>query len=417
MNKKSIMKLIILFKCVLYFKNKIKGISRRGCSNKIMLDHKVNHLVTKSNVLIEANYKLGTVEQKIILYLASKIQPTDLEFHTYQFSIKEFNEMIGLSGSPKYSELRQITSDLMKKVFTVRIGDEITQVSWLSSVTYKEKEGVIQLRFDPFLKSYLLQLKRNFTSYRIENVVKLKSSYSIRIYELLKQYEKIKERTFTLDELRGFLGAEDIYPGYGNFKQRILKTAEKELKNKTDLCFKIQEIKRGRKVSAIKFEITSKKREVTNESAPLLEKPLNFFNKSIDIFTKEKGIVVEDETLKQWKDFGEEKVLSLIDQIKMRSDIKNPIAYINTIISKQKIRGNEKILNEEYMIFNKIREKYKYSLEPIVDWVIQEEVYKFFKDEGYTIEQCEEVWNKNGEQLIRDIRKIVKKNRNKIIKP
>lgn len=388
-----------------------KGINKRGVLIKIMLDHKVNHLVTKSNILIEANYKLGTVEQKIILYLASKIQPTDLEFHTYQFSIKEFNEMIGLSGSPKYSELRQITSDLMKKVFTVRIGDEITQVSWLSSVTYKEKEGIIQLRFDPFLKSYLLQLKRNFTSYRIENVVKLKSSYSIRIYELLKQYEKIKERTFTLDELRGFLGAEDIYPGYGNFKQRILKTAEKELKTKTDLCFKIQEIKTGRKVSAIKFEITSKKREETKESPAL--NPLNLFEKSIHSFTKEKGIVVDNETLEQWKSFGEDKLLTLIDQIKIRSDIKNPIAYINKIINKQKNLEKKKPLDKEFIIINDVKEKYRYSLEPIVEWIIQDEVYKVFKNEGYLIEQCEDIWSRYGERLIKDIREVVKKNRNK----
>ncbi|GIN91156.1 hypothetical protein J22TS1_22070 [Siminovitchia terrae] len=32
-----------------------------------------DNIVTKSNVLIEANYKLGVVEQKIILVLASNI--------------------------------------------------------------------------------------------------------------------------------------------------------------------------------------------------------------------------------------------------------------------------------------------------------------------------------------------------------
>ena len=76
--------------------------------------------------------------------------------------------------------------------------------------------------------------------------MKLKSSYAIRIYELLKQYEKLQERTFLLDELRKMLGAEDIYPAYGNFKQRVLLPAQKELKKKTDISFEIEEIKKGR---------------------------------------------------------------------------------------------------------------------------------------------------------------------------
>lgn len=70
-------------------------------------------------------------------------------------------------------------------------------------------------------------IKKEFTSYKLENVVKLKSSYAIRIYELLKQYEKLQERTFLLDDLRKMLGAEDIYPAYGNFKQRVLMPAQK----------------------------------------------------------------------------------------------------------------------------------------------------------------------------------------------
>lgn len=66
-----------------------------------MIETKTNNLVTKSNMLIEANYKLGVVEQKIILCLASNIQPTDSDFKTYTLPIKEFSKLLGLSGTPK----------------------------------------------------------------------------------------------------------------------------------------------------------------------------------------------------------------------------------------------------------------------------------------------------------------------------
>ena len=40
-----------------------------------------DNLITKSNQLIEAAYKLNEIEQKIILTLISLVQPNDKEFH------------------------------------------------------------------------------------------------------------------------------------------------------------------------------------------------------------------------------------------------------------------------------------------------------------------------------------------------
>src|SRR5690606_9630889 len=143
-------------------------------AQKELVEASSNKLVTKSNLLIEANYKLGVVEQKIILCLASNIQPTDSDFKTYILPIKEFSKLIGLKGTPKYTELRQIMKELMQKAFGVRVDKEVIQVSWLSYVDYNESEGTIEIRFDPVLRPYLLELKREFTSYKLENVVKLK---------------------------------------------------------------------------------------------------------------------------------------------------------------------------------------------------------------------------------------------------
>jgi plasmid replication initiation protein len=60
---------------------------------------------------------------------------------------------------------------------------------------------------------------------------------------LLKQYEKLEERLFLLSDLRKILGAEDISPAYRNFKQRVLIPAQKELQQKTDINFDIEEVK------------------------------------------------------------------------------------------------------------------------------------------------------------------------------
>jgi hypothetical protein len=359
-----------------------------------IIDSKNNNLVTKSNMLIEASYKLGAVEQKIIICLASNIQPTDSDFKTYTLPVKEFHQLLGLKGTPKYTELRQITKDLMQKVFEIRIDKKVAQVAWLSFVAYNETEGTIDIRFDPFLRPYFLKLKKEFTSYKLENIVKLKSSYAIRIYELLKQYERIQERTFHLTDLRKKLGAEDIYPAYGNFKQRVLLPAQKELKKKTDIWFEIEEIKEGRRVEKVKFYINSKRQS----------KQLGFFEGDIeqiklpDQFTEkvnrlalEMGFKLSGETLASWNKYGQANVIEILEKIRGRKDIDNPIGYITTVLkASQKItQDDEKIssITDQQDILLYLVSHFRKSKEHLPDWFLKqkaiEEIQKQFNvDEG-----------------------------------
>jgi Initiator Replication protein len=345
-----------------------------------LIDIDRNKLVTKSNKLIEANYKLGVVEQKIILCLASNIHPKDSDFKTYTLPIKEFTNLLGLKGTPKYTELRKITKELMQKVFEVRINKKVIQVAWLSYVAYNESEGTIDIRFDPFLRPYLMELKKEFTSYKLENVVKLKSSYAIRIYELLKQYEKIQERTFLLDQLRKLLGAEDIYPAYGNFKQRVLLPAQKELEKKTDISFQIEEVKKGRKVAKVKFVIQAVKQK-TNEQLDLFEENLEEFQLPNSFLSRVKkiglmlGIRLTDEIIHSWEKFGQENVLFLMEKIQDRTDIDNPIGYITAVLHSSKGSSASQIADtsEDQMILPYFISYFRKSKEPVPNWFIAEQ--------------------------------------------
>ena len=107
-----------------------------------------NYLVTKSNSLITASYDLSLQEQKLILSLASMVQPTDEEFKEYKFKIKDFMSLLEIETKTKYTEIPKITKELMKKVFEVREGRDVIQLSWLSSARYKTGEGVVILKFD-----------------------------------------------------------------------------------------------------------------------------------------------------------------------------------------------------------------------------------------------------------------------------
>ena len=229
-----------------------------------------NFLVTKSNYFImNSSYDLSLEEQKIILTLASMVQPSDEEFKSYKFKISEFMELLGVDTKTKYTEIPKITKELMKKVFEIQEGDTLIQTAWLSGAKYTKGSGEVELTFSSYLKPYMLKLSSMFTQYKLANILSMKSKYSPRIYEILKcnEFKKQGYIEIELDELRKLLRAENIYPLYANFKQKLLITAQKELNSLSDINFEFEEIKTGRKVTSIRFFIKSKKpvRQSTSE--------------------------------------------------------------------------------------------------------------------------------------------------------
>lgn len=227
-----------------------------------------NYLVTKSNYFImNSSYDLSLEEQKLILTLASMVQPTDEEFKSYNFRIADFIELLGVEDKSKYTQVPKITKELMKKVFEIQEGNKIIQTAWISGAIYEKGSGMVTLKFNPDLKPYMLQLKEKFTQYQLANVLTMKSKYSPRIYEILKcnEFKKQGNTEVEIKDLRKLLRAENIYPLYADFKRFIILQAQKELKTLTDINFDFEEIKTGRKVTSLRFYIHSNKAKALDE--------------------------------------------------------------------------------------------------------------------------------------------------------
>lgn len=225
-------------------------------------------LVVKANRLIEAHYKLTSQEQKLILTVVAMIKLSDKDFKNYMVPVETFKEIMGVKGQGYHTRLRQKAKALLKKPLSIPQdnGDWLI-INWFSSVKILAKKGAVRIRFDPDLKPYLLGLKANFTRYEIQNAAQLSSSYAIRLYELLKQYERTrnKKRELEFKELKMILGCERTYSAYGNFNQRVLKPAQKELKEKTDIGFTYRVRKIGRRVNWIIFTIKPRKKVIIED--------------------------------------------------------------------------------------------------------------------------------------------------------
>lgn len=221
-----------------------------------------DYLVTKSNYFImNSSYDLSLEEQKIILTLASMVQPTDEEFKVYKFKINDFMKLVGVEDKSKYTKIPKITKDLMKKVFEIEEGNKTIQVAWLSSVVYEKGTGYVELEFSPRLKPYMLKLNTVFTQYKLANILNMKSKYSPRIYELLKcnEFKKQGYIEIEVEELRKLLKTGNVYPLYNDFKRFVIERTQKELKKISDINYDFEEIKTGRKVTSLKFYIHANK--------------------------------------------------------------------------------------------------------------------------------------------------------------
>lgn len=237
----------------------------------------INKKITKSNKLVLAQFKMTPYEQKIILLCISKIK-ADLKKTgdvpntclTFKLTSKEIINFLHIETKSIYSELSKIADRLENHKINIFGKDEFEKIRPFPYCKYKS--GIFTIRFDQSMEEHLLELKDKFTMYDINNIIDLKSTYSIRIYEILKSYEWLNEAAFELDELKKIIGVKsfdeenqswiDLYPRYPNFKQRVLLVAQKELEEKTDICFNFIELKTGRKITQIKFVISSNSENV-----------------------------------------------------------------------------------------------------------------------------------------------------------
>jgi plasmid replication initiation protein len=226
-------------------------------------------VIRKSNELIEARYKLTLEEQRLVLLLSSVIRTDDEDFKDYEIRVSDFVQMFGLEKRKAiYKAVEEAARELSGKKIDLSNGKERIYASWLSYVRYIEGSGVVQLRFDKSLKPYFLQLKnciRGFTQYNLATVINFKSTYSIRLYELLKmevwKAEKARttqfEKIFEIEEYRQILGIDKkSYPIFADLKKRVIETTIKEISEQTDLNIaETNYIKTGRKITGIMFVV------------------------------------------------------------------------------------------------------------------------------------------------------------------
>lgn len=217
-------------------------------------------LVTKSNSLIDANYKLNVQAQKLILACLSKIDPRIEIPREITISASEFSSLMHVDIKNAHRELYKAADILFRSEITLYENGEKIELYWIQEKAQKVTgEGVVRLMWSERILKYISQIKSHFTTYKIQNIAKLQSSHSIRIYELLMRFKSTEDRVIYLEDFKASLGIADKYSKFKHLNNDVIKPSINELNKRTDLIIKYETIKKGRSVAALSFRFTQKK--------------------------------------------------------------------------------------------------------------------------------------------------------------
>jgi len=232
---------------------------------------KKNNVISQANTLIEARYSITKNEQILLFAMISLINPKDDEFLTFSVDYKHLSEILDIDKKSALRELELVISRLMSRVIKINTPTGWEMYQWVSRA--KLKDNIISLKFHDDLKPYLLALKTsgNFTQTRLGIAISFKSIYTIRIYQLLREYYSKNYRAFefSLEEFRNMVLGEKskTHPAFKNFRRHVLNVAKKELEKKdpetgfykSDLSFDLETRRTKRKISHLKFIIKKQK--------------------------------------------------------------------------------------------------------------------------------------------------------------
>lgn len=213
-----------------------------------------DYKVVKHNSLvnIKGKYQYSVNQIKLVCHLIANIKPNEEDFTKKQVSIKELNFIDENTYNHNY--FKEVFVRLLEMPF--QIPEDEGWTNWFSYLKYKN--GVIEYRFDPALKPFLLNLKENFTSYHLSNVMNLKSNYAILTFELLAQARNQGYRNITIKEYRELLKIPDSYLNADIL--RLLKKVQKEIKDRTNLQFDFAFKKMGKAFHSINFVVKNNKK-------------------------------------------------------------------------------------------------------------------------------------------------------------
>ena len=358
-----------------------------------------NSLVAKDNTIIQnSKFSLGLIENKAILYLISKIKPTDEKGKLYIFNCREFQALLNWNKDASYQNIKNMLQNLGD--MSVWIDGEVKGqkkdilVRWFNIVHLDQRTGDVEISFHDDMLPYLLNLKKNleqagdfYTTYKLQNITLMKHRYSIKIYEILKSYQfnnkkwtfengtgskfdlQVKLADIVVDRStrKGVPVIPTSWANWAIFKRDVLEPSIKEINKYTDIKVaykgKKEDIyhKRTRAIRSIEFFMVGKTGLEQEETDNIIESEYTSCNSNKKI---KKEVSVEEAF------FAEH------DRSVIRDKSRTKEKKVDVVNSKYKLLAS--CLQEECFTENQIELLYKTAIYDRVAGIVELDNWEIF---------------------------------------
>jgi plasmid replication initiation protein len=270
-----------------------------------------NNLVVSSNDLVHAKYDLSLWQKRVFVYSISQLEKEDKDFEPIKMNVSDIIKFFkGSDGAKTYNAILEAPKNLDKTIEIPYVTEKgflrYGFIKLLQKYTIpaddQEENQYIELCFNNDLRPHLLDLKEKFLKYDIRNVIELQSTYSFRMFEILKSYEYRKTIELDIDYLRKILEVTTKYKSYKDFRIYIIDKAQQDLKAYCDISFTYEERKatKGKKIESLIFHIfTNEPQERDTKGATpkakkeksTVKKDVSLLGESVGFEKKEKSTV------------------------------------------------------------------------------------------------------------------------------
>ena len=203
---------------------------------------KNTYIIEKSNELNEIrSTKMSLQELRFFSIYLAKINARDISTRRVHFSLSDFKKIMNIEKITLSHFKRCVNGLLCKVVHMPNDKGGLSSFQIFKEVElFKDNSDSWVVEIDAHDKALplLFNLKKNYFTYELWNALRLKSVNQLRMYELLKQHERLGRFEITVSELREFLYIPaNSYTRFANFKIRILESCQEALSKNTDICF------------------------------------------------------------------------------------------------------------------------------------------------------------------------------------
>ena len=244
--------------------------------------------VVEHNALIQSVAKMQKTALKMFELAVSCIDTDKIpENNTVYLSKKELFSFFEVSSSSKHSQFKEAIEFMQKQAYfkiksNKALGIEYESIVPIPYVKWNDYNDEVLIRFSPEIMPYLINLKAEFTQYKISELQKLNSKYSIILYRWLsmsynqyehysnkggrraEQVEAYQNPSITVKELRAITDTVNEYKHISNFFKRIIEEPLEEINAHTSFNVTYDKIKKGRSIDSIVFHIEKKRKADDN---------------------------------------------------------------------------------------------------------------------------------------------------------